>query len=946
VRYRTDLCARVLTALLVGAWLATAAGAHAAPEEPSVLILLSGQPGSSGATAMASGIRDVLQKDWSYRVSIELEHVDAANSASPEEEERRLRMAFGIKYRQRHFDMIVAALPEAFRFVLRTRDDLWPGTPVVVCGVDERSVHDLKLPRGFAVLTIRFDVEGTVRAAKALLPETRHVALVGGASPREQMYHDLIRQAVSKVGGLDVIDLTRLPLADVLARVSSLPEHTVIVHSIYQVDGASRRFDSSDLVPHLSNAANRPAFSSDMLKLGRGVVGGSVIDFNEIGRDAGRMASRVLRGETPPSVPVPSFVTAVPRFDARQLARWKLDERRLPEDSQIIFREPTLWQYRWYVLGAVGLIAAQAALIVTLLVQRRRRREAQVELAEGLRFETLVSEIIAACATATLDQLDERICDSLRRVTMFLGVDRGSLWRRAEDRGPVSRTHFWQKPDQPAPRVVTDLQSFPYFRECGEAGRVVCVTSPDDLPPGASVERAVLRSAGVRSFIGIPLVGGDRPLGFLVFASLQAERRWPAHVVQQLQTLAEPFATALIRIRSAAAVESSEATAGAVLATLPGETAIIDAHGTIVQTNDAWVTARNGAGAHAGLKVGANYLDACREAIDVPPDIARKVRSSVESILQGDREEFTLEYPTSRCGEDRWFELRVRRLDRLGGGAAVMHFDVSTRRQAEAAAHHHLSQIAHLDRVAGMGQLAASLAHELNQPLTAMLANAQAAKRLLARSEPDIEETRACLTDIISDDQRASEVIRRMRRLLTKSDFVSRPLDINSLVEDTIGLVANEARQHNVTIEFIPTPTLPVIYGDVVQIQQVILNLLTNAITAAVNGGTPTRKVTVRTSVASATYVETSVHDSGKGIAEADLDRVFEPFFTTKVDGLGMGLAISRTIIEAHGGRLLVENNRAGGATFRVHLCTDQPPSNLSGRLTFSPENVGESRGC
>jgi len=255
----------------------------------------------------------------------------------------------------------------------------------------------------------------------------------------------------------------------------------------------------------------------------------------------------------------------------------------------------------------------------------------------------------------------------------------------------------------------------------------------------------------------------------------------------------------------------------------------------------------------------------------------------------------------------------------------VVHFDVTTRRQAEAAAQRHLSHIAHLDRVAGMGQLAASLAHELNQPLTAMLANAQAAKLLLARSEPDLEETRACIADIISDDQRAGEVIRRMRRLLAKSDFVSRPLELNGLVADTIGLVANEALLHSIAIEFFPTPALAVAYGDVIQIQQVILNLLTNAITAVVNGGSPTRKVTVRTSDATEAYVEISVHDSGKGVVEADRDRIFEPFFTTKVGSLGMGLAISRAIIEAHGGRLLVENNPAGGATFRVNLRTDQP---------------------
>ena len=216
----------------------------------------------------------------------------------------------------------------------------------------------------------------------------------------------------------------------------------------------------------------------------------------------------------------------------------------------------------------------------------------------------------------------------------------------------------------------------------------------------------------------------------------------------------------------------------------------------------------------------------------------------------------------------------------------------------------------------------------MNQPLTAILANAQAAKRLLVGAEPKLEEVRSCLDDIVSDDKRASDVIRHTWRLLKMAEVVSMPLALNDLAANTIGLLANDALLHAVNIEFFPAAALPVAYGDPVQIQQVILNLLTNAITAAANGGAPTRKVTVWTSDATAPYLELGVHDSGKGIAEADLGRIFEPFFTTKLDGLGMGLAISRTIVEAHRGRLLVENDPTGGAIFRLRLRTDQPETN------------------
>jgi signal transduction histidine kinase len=181
------------------------------------------------------------------------------------------------------------------------------------------------------------------------------------------------------------------------------------------------------------------------------------------------------------------------------------------------------------------------------------------------------------------------------------------------------------------------------------------------------------------------------------------------------------------------------------------------------------------------------------------------------------------------------------------------------RREAEAAALRLLAQLAHLDRVAAMGQLASSLAHELSQPLTAILANAQAANRLLARPQLDLEELRACVVDVISDDRRASEMIRGMWKLLKRTDVVSTPLRLNDLAANMIALVANDALLHEVTLQFLPAADVPVAYGDGVQIQQVILNLLTNAITAAANLGAPHRSLIVKNTAATAPYTNVRV---------------------------------------------------------------------------------------
>jgi len=516
--------------------------------------------------------------------------------------------------------------------------------------------------------------------------------------------------------------------------------------------------------------------------------------------------------------------------------------------------------------------------------------------------------------------LDEQIRDGLRRVVVFLGVDRGTIWQPSPDGRTLEVTHTWTAGEAQPPPAVVVRSRFPVLWQLAERQAGLWISGPRDIPLEAAAEGTIFEQLGIRSLAGIPLRIGARGLGIVTFVTLRRERTWPHEVTQQIRTLGELFANALMRKETATLLADKEAFTGAVLAALPGETAIVDAGGTIVQVNEAWAAHAQAADGRGAISMGANYLDACRRAIGLPADVAPKALVLMQAVLDGRHEEIALEYPAVRDGSDRWMEMHVRRLERAGGGAAVMHFDVTARRRAEAAAQRHLSDLAHLDRVAGMGELATSIAHELNQPLTAILANAQAAQRMLGTPRWSLDELRACLADIASDDRRAGEVIHRMRLLLRKGDFRALPIDLNDLTKNTIALVGNDALLHYVSIELRPAAALPATYGDLVQIQQVILNLLSNAITAAAAGPTTLRKVLVRTALAGEGDVELSVRDSGKGVAESDRERLFEPFFTTKEEGLGMGLGISRSIVEAHGGRILVENDPDGGAIFRLRL--------------------------
>jgi signal transduction histidine kinase len=367
----------------------------------------------------------------------------------------------------------------------------------------------------------------------------------------------------------------------------------------------------------------------------------------------------------------------------------------------------------------------------------------------------------------------------------------------------------------------------------------------------------------------------------------------------------------------------------ALLASLQDQVAILDADGTVIRVNESWQRQADVPSPcpFERARVGDNFLVCCQQATEIlamlhPEDrdpSPRRLFNGTAAVLLGEYQRYETDYELQHEGQREWFTIRVESLERADGGAVVTRANISARRQAQAEVEEQRRQLAHLGRVAVLGQLSGALAHELRQPLAAILANAEAARHLVEREPIDVAELGAIHTDVVAEARRAAAVIDGLRAMHQRRDMRLEAIAPEDLVREALRLAHTEIMTRGVSATWNIESALPAVLADRVQIQQVLLNLILNSCEAMAERDASDRLLTLGASESGA-HVCFSVRDAGTGIPDALIEKLFEPFVTTKPEGLGLGLSIARTVVDTHGGRIWAENARGRGATISFLL--------------------------
>lgn len=542
-------------------------------------------------------------------------------------------------------------------------------------------------------------------------------------------------------------------------------------------------------------------------------------------------------------------------------------------------------------------------------------------MAQRIGFEGWLAALSADLAGIGIDDWIESIASVLGRLTEYFELDGCCLWQlRRDGELRLFAAHGCDfvhddVPSAGSTRWLTDL-----LISCRETQAFPSLAR---LPAQAAADRAALAERGVGSLLLVPLALDGQIAAWLLVVS-SAEREWHDDLQRRLGLVAGLVGNTMARLQAQRAALQEQARFMQLLRAAPDAIVVVRSDGCIEYINDQ---------AEQLFGYRSSELEGRPIEILVPDHWRRAHRRHRRTYIESPR--------VRAMGPDRALhaahksgalipvEISLSPVDTDDGAmvTAIVR-DITERKRAEEKVREQRNELARVSRIATVGELAGALAHELNQPLAAILSNAQAAQRFLRRDEPDTEQVRQIVTDIIEDDRRAAAVIHQMRRFLKHEEPELRDIALNRLITDTLRALQSDLAINQVSVETELDEDLPAVLGNLVQLQQVVLNLVLNAVDAMQPLAHVDRMLTLRTAGIDGT-VCIEVCDRGPGIDPAIVNKIFGPFFTTKKDGMGMGLPITRSIVEAHGGSLTVSNNADQGCTFRVVLPVACPDANV-----------------
>ena len=764
-------------------------------------------------------------------------------------------------------DLVVPIGSSATIFVANYRDRLFPETPILYV-VDRRLLPPGALEKNAAYVGQEIDLPGLLEDMLQVAPATKNVAVIVGTTPLEHYWQEAFQKAAEPLAGrINFTYYSDLSFDQMKERASTLPPDSYIIFLLLVRDAAGVTLNSDNALQRLHAVAHAPIDSIFDHQLGLGIVGGRLYESEGVGKEAAGVASRILNGEPASSIPPRLFERLPPRYDWRELQRWKINEKLLPPGSTVVFREPTVWdRYRAWIIAGISICILQALLITGLLANlvKRRRAERSLTESEG-RFQSMAD----AAPVLIWMSGEDKLCTFFNKAWLeFTGrsmeQELGNGWKEGvhpDDFAKISQTY--------GPAVDAREPFVTQYRLKNRDGEYRWITDQ-----------------------GVPRYGPGGNFRGYVGACVDI-----TDLLKKEATLRQ------FEERVALAAEAAQ-------------------HGVWeldTVTNELWVSDK----VRTLLQLDGDARTHEDFQVRVHPD-DRAARDAAIKKAIATKGDYELEYRVPLLdGAIRWIGERARCLaDEKGELTRLLgvSVDITKRKQAEEEAHRHREQINLLGRVSLLGEMTTSLAHELYQPLSAIITNANAGMRSIDKGREDHGTLREILVDVEADGRRAHDIIRNVRNTIRKTHPTLRRINLNELVTKVAHIVRPDAVAYSCQVETSLAKDLPLIEGDPVQIQQVLVNLVSNALDAMWQTPPDRRKVEISTDGNGDNEVRLSVRDHGTGIRTEVHERLFDRFFTTKEQGLGMGLAIVRSIVESHGGDIQAENVADGGARFYFTL--------------------------